>query len=160
MHDWGKKEDQTCFCLYLTVYSLLCIERVIFELILTKTICTCPSCVVTLLYISLSCYTKSWINATTLSVTWSMNIFKQKKWVCIIASSGKTYNLSLQRWRKKREREGERKKKWISADGGGALVSNTHKSQSILIHIVQQAPLSPLEPSGNHFFLLSLSPSK
>jgi hypothetical protein len=61
---------------------------------------------------------------------------------------------------KEKEREREKKKKWISGgDGGGdggALVSNTHKSQSILIHIVQQTPLSPLEPSGNHFFLLSL----
>jgi hypothetical protein len=61
---------------------------------------------------------------------------------------------------KEKERERERKKKWISGDGGGALVSNTHKSQSILIHIVQQAPLSPLEPNGNHFFLLSLSLSR
>lgn len=57
---------------------------------------------------------------------------------------------------KEKERERERRNGFRVGDGGGgALVSNTHKSQSILIHIVQQAPLSPLEPSGNHFFLLS-----
>jgi len=54
-----------------------------------------------------------------------------------------------------REERGEEEKKWISGDCSGALVSNTHKSQSIVIHIVQAGP--PLEPSGNHFFLLSLS---
>lgn len=59
---------------------------------------------------------------------------------------------------KEKERErGEREKKWISGDGGGgALVSNTH-TQITINSNTHRATGSPLEPSGNHFFLLALS---
>jgi hypothetical protein len=62
---------------------------------------------------------------------------------------------SIEMKEKEREREKEEMDFGVVM-AAAARLCQTHKSQSILIHIVQQAPLSPLEPSGNHFFLLAL----
>jgi hypothetical protein len=57
---------------------------------------------------------------------------------------------------KKGERERERRNGFRVVVAAVRLCqTHTHKSQSILIHIVRQAP-SSLEPSGNHFFPLCL----
>jgi len=84
-----------------------------------------------------------------------MNIFKQWINICIIVSSGKTYNFSHLRWRRER-----RNGFWLVMEAVVVVrlcQTYTHKSQSILIHIARRPPRL-LESSGNHFsFSLSLS---